>query len=185
MVKDLLKNGEEKMKSVISSTKKAFAGIRTGRANPSLLDRIHVDYYGTQTPLTQMANISAPEARLLLIQPWDKSVIKSVEKAIQTSDLGLVPNNDGSVIRIAIPQLTEERRKELVKVMKREAEERRVAVRNVRRDLNDEAKSMEKAGDISEDELRRALDDIQELTNDYIAKIDELAEQKEQEILEV
>lgn len=185
MVKDLLKNGEEQMKSVITSAKKAFAGIRTGRANPGLLDRIHVDYYGTSTPLAQMANISAPEPRLLLIQPWDKSVIKSIEKAILTSDLGLVPNNDGSVIRIAIPQLTEERRKDLVKVMKKEAEERRVAVRNVRRDLNDEAKALEKAGDISEDELRRALDDIQELTNTYIAKIDELTEHKEQEILDV
>ena len=185
MVKDLLKNGEEKMKSVITSTKKAFAGIRTGRANPSLLDRVQVDYYGTATPLNQMANISAPEARLLLIQPWDKTAIKDIEKALQTSDLGLVPNNDGSVIRIAIPQLTEERRRDLVKLMKKEAEERRVAVRNIRRELNDEAKALKKDGDISEDELRRALDEIQELTNNYIKNIDELTEAKEQEILEV
>ena len=185
MVKETLKDGEERMKAVIASTRKAFAGIRTGRANPSLLDRITVEYYGAPTPLPQMANISAPEPRLLLIQPWDKSVIGDIEKAIQKSDLGLVPNNDGSVIRLAIPQLTEERRRELVKVMKKEAEERRVAVRNIRRELNEDVKSLEKDGEISEDECRRALDDIQKLTDKYIEKIDELAEAKEKEILEV
>lgn len=185
MINELLKDGEARMKTVIESTKRAFAAIRTGRANPSILDRITVDYYGTPTPLNQMANISAPEPRLLVITPWDKSVIKDIEKAILTADLGLVPNNDGQVIRIAIPQLTEERRKELVRVMKKEAEERRVAVRGVRRDLNEAVKQMEKDGDISEDESRKALDDVQKLTDKYVAEVDKLADAKEKEILEI
>lgn len=185
MLKDLLAESESKMEEVIRGTKKAFAGIRTGRANPALLDRIMVDYYGTLTPLTQMANVSAPEARSLLITPWDKTALKSVEKAILISDLGLVPNNDGTVIRINIPTLTEERRKDLVKVMKKEAEERRVFVRNIRRDLNDAIKKLEKSSEISEDESHKALDDAQKLTDRFIAEVDTLAQQKEKEILEI
>src|SRR5690554_6228693 len=172
------------MEEVIEATKKAFAAIRTGRANPALLDRIVVSYYGTPTPLTQMAGISAPEPRLLVISPWDKNSIKDIERAILSSDLGLTPTNDGSVIRLAIPPLTEERRKELVKIVRKDTEDFRVAVRNIRRDLNEAVKKMEKNGDISEDESRRVQDEIQDLTNKYIAEIDNLLAQKEKEILE-
>lgn len=185
MLKDVFKEAERKMNAVIDATKREFATIRTGRATPSLLDRISVEYYGTETPLNQLANISVPEPRMLMVQPWDKSAVKAIEKAILASDLGLTPNSDGNVIRIAIPPLTEERRKELVKIVRKEAEEKRVAVRNVRRDANEEVKALEKSGEISEDESRRAQDDIQELTNKYISKIDELLAAKETEILEV
>lgn len=185
MVSELLKDGEARMKQVIASTNASFGGIRTGRANPSILDRIVVNYYNTPTPLNQMATISAPEPRLLVIQPWDKTSIKDIEKAIMASDLGLTPGNDGNLIRIAIPQLTEERRKQLVKVVKKEAEEHKIAVRNIRRDLNDEIKKMEKDGEITEDESRRYLNDVQELTDKYIGEIDRLAELKEKEILEI
>jgi len=173
------------MEDVIGATKRAFSSVRTGRANPALLDRIQVSYYGTPTPLNQMASVSVPEPRLLVITPWDKSSIRDVEKAILMSDLGLVPNNDGTVIRIAIPTLTEERRKELVRLVRKDAEEHRVAVRNIRRDLNDAVKKMEKNGEISEDESRRIQDEIQEQTNDFIGRIDELLKAKEKEIMEV
>lgn len=182
---ELLKEGERRMQQVIAATKKSFAAVRTGRANPALLDRIVVSYYGTPTPLTQMAGISAPEPRLLVISPWDKNSIKDIERAILSSDLGLTPTNDGSVIRLAIPPLTEERRKELVKIVRKDTEDFRVAVRNIRRDLNEAVKKMEKNGDISEDESRRVQDEIQDLTNKYIAEIDNLLAQKEKEILEV
>ena len=185
MLKDILKDGENKMIAVVNSAKKALSGIKTGRANPALLDRITVDYYGTETPLNQVANISVPEARLLVIQPWDKSTIKAIEKAILTSDLDLVPNNDGTVIRIAIPALNEERRKQLVKIVKKEIEEYRVGVRNIRRDLNEQIKKNEKAGEISEDDSRRLQDEVQKLTDKYIAEIDKLGEAKEKEIMEV
>ena len=165
---EILKEGESRMQGVIAATKKSFAVIRTGRANPALLDRIVVSYYGTPTPLTQMAGISAPEPRLLVISPWDKNSIKDIERAILASDLGLTPTNDGSVIRLAIPPLTEERRRELVKLVRKDAEEHRVAVRNIRRDLNDSIKKLEKNGDISEDESRRVQGEIQELTDKYI-----------------
>lgn len=185
MVKEILKETENRMKAVIEATKKDLAAVRTGRANTALLDRVTVDYYGTPTPINQLANISAPEARLLVIQPWDKGVLKDVEKAILKSDLGLVPTNDGAVIRIAIPQLTEERRRELVKLVKKEAEEKRVAVRNIRRDTNEHIKAGEKKGQVSEDDSRRGQEDIQKLTDKYIAEIDRLVEHKEKEILEV
>ncbi|MCL4516015.1 MAG: ribosome recycling factor [Firmicutes bacterium] len=185
MVKEILKETENRMKAVIEATKKDLAAVRTGRANTALLDRVTVDYYGTPTPINQLANISAPEARLLVIQPWDKGVLKDVEKAILKSDLGLVPTNDGAVIRIAIPQLTEERRRELVKLVKKEAEEKRVAVRNIRRDTNEHIKAREKKGQVSEDDSRRGQEDIQKLTDKYIAEIDRLVEHKEKEILEV
>ena len=172
MVNEVLKDGEARMKQAIASLKNTFAGIRTGRANPALLDRIVVNYYNTPTPLNQMASITAPEARMLLIQPWDKSAVKDIEKAILASDLGLTPTSDGNVIRIVIPQLTEERRKQLVKVVKKEAEDHKVAVRNVRRDMNDAIKKMEKDGEITEDESRRALDEVQSLTDKYVTEID-------------
>ncbi|NLM40802.1 MAG: ribosome recycling factor [Firmicutes bacterium] len=185
MIGGILDDGKARMEEVIARTKKAFASVRTGRANPALLDRIVVSYYGTPTPLPQMASVSVPEPRLLVITPWDKNSIKDIEKAILTSDLGLVPSNDGSVIRLAIPPLTEERRKELVRLVRKDAEDFRVAVRNIRRDLNEAAKKKEKDGDISEDDLRRAQDEIQKLTDRYIEQIDELLKAKEKEIMEV
>lgn len=185
MIDQIMQDGKTKMEEVIAATKRAFSSVRTGRANPGLLDRIIVSYYGTPTPLNQMASISVPEARLLVVTPWDKSALKDIEKAILASDLGLVPNNDGSVIRLAIPALTEERRKELVRVVRKDAEDYRVRVRNIRRDLNDTSKKLEKSGDISEDEMHRVQDEIQELTDSFIAEIDELLEAKEKEIMEV
>jgi len=176
---------EEKMKKTISVLKSEFQTIRAGRANPRILDNISVSYYGVDTPLNQVANIQVPEARMLMITPWDKSSLKDVEKAILASDLGLTPSNDGTVIRLAIPTLTEERRKELVRVVRKDAEEHRVAVRNIRRDLNDAVKKLEKNGDISEDESHRVQDVIQEQTNEFVGQIDELLKAKEKEIMEV
>lgn len=185
MVKQELAGCESKMAAVIQSTKKEFASIRTGRANPALLDGILVDYYNTPTPLNQLANISVPESRLLVLQPYDKSAIGNIEKAILKSDLGLNPSNDGNVIRISIPHLTEERRRDLVKVVRKKTEELKVAVRNVRRDCNESLKKLEKDKVISEDELRIALDEVQELTDKYTAQIDALLKSKEDEIMEV
>lgn len=185
MIGQIMDDGKARMEEVIVRTKKAFASVRTGRANPALLDRIVVSYYGTPTPLNQMASVTVPEPRLLVITPWDKNSIKDIEKAILASDLGLTPNNDGTVIRLAIPPLTEERRKDLVRLVRKDAEDFRVAVRNIRRDLNETAKKLEKDGDISEDDLRRAQDEIQKLTDRYIEQIDELLKAKEKEIMEV
>ncbi len=184
-VQAVLRDAENKMQQAVQAARRELASIRTGRANPALLDRITVDYYGTPTPLNQMASISVPEARLLVIQPWDKSVLKDIEKAILSSELGLTPTSDGSVIRIQIPQLTEERRRDLAKLARKEAEDKRVAVRNVRRDANDELKRLEKEGVISEDDCRRAQTDVQELTDKYVKEIDELLAVKEKEIMEV
>lgn len=184
-MKTVVKEAESRMKGVIEAAKREFGTIRTGRANPSMLERVVADYYGTPTPVTQLATVSTPEARLITIQPWDKAAVKEIEKAILKSDLGLTPNVDGNIIRIAVPPLTEERRKELVKVVRKEAEEKRVAVRNVRRDANEELKKLEKDGAASEDEMRRAQDQIQELTDEFIKEIDRLLSVKEKEILEV
>lgn len=173
------------MQQAVQAARRELGSIRTGRANPALLERIVVDYYGTPTPINQMASISAPEPRLLVIQPWDKSVMKEIEKAIMSSELGLTPNNDGAVIRIQIPPLTEERRREMARLARKEAEDKRVAVRNVRRDANDELKRLEKEGVISEDESRRAQTEVQQLTDKYIKEIDDLLAAKEKEILEV
>lgn len=185
MTEDVLKDAQERMEAAVAAARKSFATVRSGRANASLLDRVIVEYYGTPTPLNQLATVSAPEPRLLVVQPWDKSQIPAVEKAILQSDLGLVPTSDGSVLRIAIPQLTEERRKELVRVVRKDAEEHRVAIRNVRRDANEMLKSLEKEKAISEDEARRAQERVQELTDRYIQEIDRLLQAKEQEIMEV
>ncbi|MET1178048.1 ribosome recycling factor [Peribacillus simplex] len=185
MPKQVISNAKTKMEKAIGAYTRELASIRAGRANASLLDRISIDYYGSQTPVNQVAGISVPEARLLVIQPYDKTVLGEIEKAILKSDLGLNPSNDGSIIRIAIPALTEERRKELVKVVKKEAEEAKIAVRNVRRDANDDLKKLEKSGEITEDDLRGYADDIQKMTDGNITKIDEITKDKEKEILEV
>lgn len=185
MAKQVLDQAKEKMTKSLAAFSRELASIRAGRANASLLDRISVDYYGAPTPINQLGGISIPEARLLVITPYDKSILGEIEKAIMKSDIGITPTNDGNVIRLMIPALTEERRKELVKVVKKEAEEAKVAVRNVRRDANDELKKLEKSGGITEDDLRGYGDDIQKLTDEFIAKVDETAKEKEREILAV
>jgi ribosome recycling factor len=185
MLKETIHEAEERMKKSLELLRKEYATLRAGRANPSILDKIQVEYYGTPTPLNQMANISAPEPRLLTIQPWDKSVIGQIEKAILKSDLGLNPSNDGNIIRIAIPQLTQERRGELVKVVKKKAEETKVSIRNVRRDTNDKIKSLEKSKTVSEDEAKKGQDDAQKMTDKYIKEVDRVLEVKEKEIMEV
>lgn len=185
MIQDLLNTVEERMDKSLQSLKKEFATVRAGRANPSILDKVVVEYYGSQMPINQLANVNAPEPRLLLIQPWDKSSLSEIERAILKSDLGLTPSNDGTVIRIVIPQLTEQRRQELVKMIRKMAEEGRVAIRNVRRDLNDEVKKLEKNGDVSEDDSRRAQEKIQHATDKFVAEIDKALASKEKELLEV
>jgi ribosome recycling factor len=174
-----------KMEQAVAHLKEELAGIRTGRAAPALLNRITVEYYGTPVPLNQLAGISVPEPRLLQVQPFDKTAISAIEKAIQTSDLGITPSNDGQVIRLAFPQLTEERRKELVKQVHHRAEEGRVAVRNVRRHAKDEMEKLEHDGAISEDDLMRGEKELQKLTDRFVAEIDEIQQHKEKELLEV
>lgn len=185
MPNTVLDQAKDRMEKAISAYTRELAAIRAGRASASLLDRISVMYYGAPTPLNQMAGISVPEPRLLVIQPYDKSTLGDIEKAILKSDIGITPTNDGSLIRLAIPALTEERRKELVKVVKKESEDAKVAIRNIRRDANDEFKKLEKNGDITEDELHRNGDEIQKLTDAYIVKVEEIAKEKEQEIMEI
>ncbi|MBU8790064.1 ribosome recycling factor [Oceanobacillus caeni] len=175
----------EKMNQAVQSYSKSLATVRAGRANPSLLDNVFVDYYGASTPLNQLANISAPEARMLVITPYDKSALSDIEKAIQKADLGLSPSNDGNIIRISIPPLTEERRKDLVKVVGKYAEEYRIQVRNIRRDTNDQLKKLEKNGELTEDELRGLQDNVQKETDNQIKQIDQLTKEKEDEIMEV
>lgn len=184
MVKENYKKTEERMKKTLLALQHEFMGIRTGRASTSLLDGIKVEYYGSLVPLQQVATIATPEARLITIQPWEKNLIGTIERAILKSDLGLTPASDGHIVRLPIPTLTEERRKDLVKVVKRMAEESRVAVRNIRRDANTELKDAEKKGEISEDEGHKAQEDIQELTNTYIEHIDNALTEKEKEIME-
>jgi len=184
VIEDLLMDTEERMQGVIEATKKELAAVRTGRANPALLNKVIVDYYGTPTPLNQLATITAPDARLLVVQPWDKNSIKDVEKAIIKSDLGLTPNVDGNTIRSPIPQLTEERRKDLVKMIRKDVEDKRIAIRNIRRDSNDKLKASEKNGELPEDDSRRTQDEVQKLTDKYIAEVDRLLAAKEEEILE-
>lgn len=185
MLSELYQDTETKMDKTLESLGRELATVRTGRASLSILDGISLEYYGSQSPLNQVATLSVPESRLIVIQPWDPSVIKDIEKAIMRSDLGLTPNNDGKVIRIPIPPLTEERRLQLVKLVKKHGEEAKIAVRNVRRDAISEAKEYEKEKVISEDELHRAQDEIQKITDRLIEKVDELIEKKEKEVLEV
>ena len=176
---------EDKMKKTLASLESELATIRAGRANPHILDKLTVDYYGAPTPLQQVANITVPEARMIQIQPWESSLIKGIEKAILVSDLGLNPSNDGKVIRLVFPELTEERRKELVKDVKKKGENAKVAVRNVRRDANDTIKKENKANEISEDEQKQLEDKIQKLTDKFVAKIDDAVEAKSAEVMTV
>jgi ribosome recycling factor len=180
-----LKEAGHKMERAVKVTREEFAGVRTGRATPAILNRITVDYYGAPTPLNQLASFSVPEPRLLVVQPYDRNAMAAMEKAIMQSDLGLSPSNDGQVIRLAFPQLTEERRKELIKVVHGRAEEGKISVRNVRRHAKEELERLKKDGEISEDDLNRSEKDLQKLTDQHVARIDELLSHKEQELLEV
>ena len=184
MPKETIREIHKSMENTLESTAKELASIRTGRATISLLDGINVDYYGTKSPINQVASISIPEARLMVIQPWDKSIIGELERAILKADLGLNVNSDGNVVRITVPELTEERRKDLVKHAKKLSEEGKIAIRNIRRDGNSALKAMEKSGDLPEDDSRREQGEIQDLTDEYITKIDEMVEAKEKEIME-
>jgi ribosome recycling factor len=185
IVKSVLKETRERMQKSLEAFEHNISAIRTGRANPAVLNRIHVNYYGAQTPLNQLASISSPDARTLVITPFDKSIVGEIEKAILESDLGFNPNNRGDSIFIAVPPLTDERRKELVKVVRTMAEEARVAVRNIRRDANEELKVMQKEGELTEDELRSGENEVQKLTDEFIAAIDKRVKSKEEDILAV
>ncbi len=185
MVDEIFEDLQERMGKSIDSLKREYSRLRTGRASVSLLDGIRVTYYDTPTPLNQMASLAVPEPRLIVIQPWDKTAIGDIEKAILKSELGLTPMNDGKLIRIAIPPLTEERRKELVKVARKMAEDNKVAIRNIRRDANDMLKDLKTEKEITEDDLYRSQDEVQKLTDDFISQVDELCAAKEKEILEI
>ena len=185
MASQSLQNIEEKMRKTVEGLKKELATIRTGHATPSLIEHIKVEYAGVPAPLNQVAGISAPEARLLVIQPWDKGIIRNIEKAITASDLGLNPSSDGNVIRINIPPLSEERRQELIRVVRRRVEERRIAIRNLRREAMDELKELEKSKDVSQDEHKRALDQLQKLTDSFIADTEQIGRDKETELVQV
>ena len=180
-----LEIAEEKMEKTLSNLAEDYSTIRAGRANPAVLNKITVDYYGSPTPLQQVANISVPEARMLVIQPWDRSLIKAIEKAIQASDVGINPNNDGTVIRLVFPELTEERRKDLSKDVKKKGEAAKVAIRNIRRDCVDSIKKAQKAGEITEDDQKKDEEDAQKLTDKYIGKVDKAVEAKTKEIMTV
>lgn len=175
----------QRMEKSLEAMRREFSGVRTGKASPALLDTVRVEAYGSQVPLNQVASVSAPEPRLLMVQPWDQSMVGPIEKGIQMADLGLNPANDGKVVRIPVPPLTEERRKDFVRVLHKMAEEGRIAVRQARKDANDEIKSRQKDGELSEDEARREQDEIQKLTDQYVEKIDQLLKKKEAEVLEV
>jgi ribosome recycling factor len=185
MISEVLCNTDAKMSKAVQTLQRGLSTIRTGRASPSLVEHIRVDYYGVPTPLNQIAAISAPEARLLLIQPWDRSILPTIEKAILKSDLGLNPINDGNVLRLAIPQLTEERRRELVRLVRKRTEEGRVAVRNIRRESVEKLRELLRNKEVSEDEHRRAMEQLQGLTDSFIEEIDTVGEDKEAEVMEI
>src|SRR6056297_2472978 len=185
MIGKLTNEAEQKMKKSLKATKEDLNTVRTGRARPSLVENIIVDYYGSSTPIQQMAKVVAPEPRQLVIEPWDKNAIENIEKAIMKENLGLTPNNDGNVIRINIPKLTEERRKELVKIIHEKTEKGKVNIRNIRHNVKEELEDLEDSGEISEDNFYRAMDNLQELTDDYTKKIGEFEDKKEEEIMEV
>lgn len=185
MPQSIINNGEAKMTKVVESFKKELATMKTGRANPAVVSKVTLDYYGVETPLNQIASVSVPEAQILMIKPFDKSILKDLEKAILTADLNLTPQSDGTVIRLVFPPLTGETRKALVKQIKASAEEVKVSMRNIRRDINEELKELEKEGLITEDDLKRKLEDSQKLTDKYIAKIDEAAKEKEAAVMEI
>ena len=185
MSNQVMNQTKERMEKAVAAYQRELATVRAGRANPSLLDKVTVEYYGAQTPLNQLASITVPEARMLVITPYDKTALGDIEKAVQKADLGVTPTNDGSIIRITIPPLTEERRKELAKLVKKYSEDAKVAVRNIRRDANDDLKKLEKNGEMTEDELRSSTEDVQKLTDEYVSKIDEITKDKEKELMEV
>jgi ribosome recycling factor len=185
VIDETLLDAEEKMEKAVSVAKEDLAGVRTGRANPAMFSRIHVDYYGSQTPINQIASINIPEARMVIIKPYEASQLGPIEKAIRNSDLGVNPSNDGTIIRVLIPQLSEERRREMVKVAKHKGEEARVAIRNIRRKANEELHRIAKDGEAGEDEVVRAEKELQHLTDKYVAQVDELVKHKEAELLEV
>lgn len=185
MINDVINSAEDRLKKTLESLKKEYGTLRAGRAAPSLLDKVMVDYYGTATPVNQVANVSVPEPRMLMIKPYDKKSLKDIERAIMKSDLGLTPNSDGTVIRLAIPQPTQERRKELVKVVSKKAEEAKVAMRNIRRDANESIKKLEKSKEITEDDRKDGQDKAQKLLDKYIKLIDAAKATKEKEVMEV
>ena len=185
MIDDALLDAADRMEKALDALRRDLGTVRTGRASPALVEHMHVDYYGTPTPLNQLATISTPEARLIVIQPWDRGSIGAVEKAILKSDLGLNPNNDGTVIRLAIPQLTEERRREIAKQVRKRVEDARIAVRNIRRDCHDQIRRLEHDHQISQDDLHRAETDLQKLTDDHVKEIDRIGHEKEEEVLAV
>ncbi|MHC1721229.1 MAG: ribosome recycling factor [Clostridiaceae bacterium] len=185
MMKDIISKADEKMSKTIAVLKKDLSSMKAGRANPAMLDRIEAEYYGTVTPLSQLANISAPEPRILMIHPWDKSSLKAIEKAILKSDLGINPSNDGVSIRLIIPELTEETRKNLVKNVKKAGEESKIAVRSIRRDCNDKIKNIKKENELPEDEIKKSEDEIQKKTDAHIKEIDKIIEAKEKEVMSV
>jgi ribosome recycling factor len=185
VTKEILQQLEDKMKKTVDLMARDLTTLRAGRATPTLLDKIFIDYFGTPTPINQVATISVPEPRLLVIQPWERNLVPQIEKAILKSDLGVTPNSDGYLIRITIPSLTQDKRKDLVKVIQKKAEEVRVVVRNLRRDSNDQVKAAEKKGEASEDEAKRSLDEIQKKTDKYIKQVDQVAEAKQKEIMEL
>lgn len=185
MATDLLSDGERRMQKAVEALKQDLAAIRTGRASSALVERIQVDYYGAPTPINQVASISVPEARMIVIQPWDRKMLSDIEKAIQKSDLGINPNNDGQVIRLNIPPMSEERRRDMTKVLHKKLDEHKVAIRNIRRDVQDKLRDREKKKEIPEDELKRSIDKLQKLTDRFIDEMDKVGKSKEQEIMEV
>ncbi len=185
MIKEILKKQEERMQKSLDSLKKEFASLRAGRATPALLDKVMVDYYGTPTPVNQVAKVTVPEPRMIVIQPWEKTILHDIEKAIMKSDLGLNPNSDGTAIRLAIPQLTQERRQELVKTVNKKSEEAKVALRNIRRDGNEAVKKLEKSKEVPEDEAKKGQESMQKLVDKYIKLVDAARTTKEKEVMEV
>ncbi|GIM27813.1 ribosome-recycling factor [Clostridium polyendosporum] len=185
MIKDIIKSSEEKMKKTLGVLKSELATMKAGRANPTMLDRIQVEYYGSMCPLSQVANVSAPEPRLLLITPWEKQLLKEIEKAILKSDLGINPSNDGSVIRLLVPELTEETRKNLVKNVKKHGEDAKVAIRSIRREANEKIKAAKKDGEVSEDQIKKGEEDVQKITDNYVKEIDNIILAKEKEIMSI
>ncbi|MFN8555867.1 MAG: ribosome recycling factor [Dehalococcoidia bacterium] len=184
MIKDIQAKSRERMQKAVEALRKDLQAIRTGRASAALVDHVRVDYFGTPTPISQLGTVTVPEGRLIVIQPWDRKSLSAIEKAIQKSDLGLTPNNDGSVIRLVLPQLSEQRRKELAKLVQKRVEEGRVAVRNIRRDAHDELRKLEKSHEAPEDEVRRATDQLQKTTDQFVAEVEKIGKDKEAELLE-
>ncbi|MPQ42404.1 ribosome recycling factor [Clostridium tarantellae] len=185
MVKDIMKKLEEKMNKTINVLKSDLSTMKAGRANPTMLDRIQVEYYGSMCPLTQVANVSSPEPRLLIVTPWEKSMLKEIEKAILKSDLGINPNNDGNIIRLLVPELTEETRKNLVKNVKKTGENAKVAIRSIRKEANDKIKTLKKDGELSEDDVKKSEEDVQKVTDNFVKEIDKIIVAKEKEIMSV